>query len=343
MAHLSLAPLIALTRRKQVNSYYQGPESDHFDGTHFFNPGKRWNKNRGDLMKWWREGGREEWPALHPSPFHDKPPARVTGAAIRLSYIGHASFLLQVAGLNLLIDPVWSERASPFASFGPKRVNAPGITLDDLPPIDAVLISHNHYDHLDLATLRAINRKHRPLFITPLGNDAIIKLIGDNPRIITRDWGESVALNDDTQVFIEEAYHWSARGLNDRHHALWGAFVIRTSAGVIYAIGDTGFHSGQIFSDVREKHGPIRLALIPIGAYEPRWFMAEQHMNPEEAVKAFMLSGAEQAVAHHWGTFQLTNEALHRPPDDLQKALQENAIAPEQFLTLRPGEVLTCP
>lgn len=343
MPHISLAPLIALTRRRHKNSYYQGPVSDHFDGTHFFNPGRRWGKSRADLVKWWREGGREAWPKLHPSPFQDKPPATVNGDAIRLSYVGHASFLLQVAGLNILIDPVWSERASPFKSFGPKRVNTPGIALQDLPRIDAVLISHNHYDHLDLDTLRALNRAHHPLFVTPLGNDAMIKLIGGNPRIVTRDWGEHIGLDDQTQVFIEEAYHWSARGLADRQHALWGAFVIRTKAGVIYAIGDTGFHDGRIFSDMKAKHGLIRLALIPIGAYEPRWFMAEQHMNPEEAVKAFMLSGAEQAVAHHWGTFQLTNEALHRPPNDLLNALQQNNIPPDRFLTLRPGEVLTCP
>lgn len=343
MTFLSFAPFIALTRRRHVNSYYQGPVSDHFDGTHFFNPGRRWNKSRSDLLKWWREGGREEWPKLHPSPFQDKPPATVDGDAIRLAYVGHASFLLQVAGLNILIDPVWSERVSPFKSFGPKRVNKPGIALKDLPRIDIVLISHNHYDHLDLATLRAVNRKHRPLFITPLGNDAIIRLIGDKPRIVTRDWGEKIALDGGTEIFIEEAYHWSARGLADRLHALWCAFVIRTKAGVIYAIGDTGFHDGRIFSDVKEKHGPIRLAIIPIGAYEPRWFMAEQHMNPEEAVKAFMLSGAEQAVAHHWGTFQLTNEALHRPPEDLEKALREYAISSDRFLALKPGEVLTCP
>ncbi len=327
--------------RKSRNPYYQGPVTDHFDGEHFFNPGRRWKKSPRDMVKWLLEPKAARWPLAHPSPFSDRPPRRVIGRNIRLSFVGHASFLLQTAGLNILLDPVWSERVSPFSFAGPKRVNAPGIEFSRLPPIDIVLVSHNHYDHLDLATLRRLHADHAPRFITPLGNDTIIRQAHDGIRSEAHDWGDRVDLGNGVFVHLEEAYHWSARGVRDRLRALWAAFLIETPGGRIYHIGDTGFHDGKIFPAVHEKHGAIKLAILPIGAYEPRWFMAEQHMNPEEAVRAFIASGAERAVAHHWGTFQLTNEVVTAPPNDLREALQIHGIAEHRFTVLKPGEALS--
>ena len=327
--------------RKSRNPYYKGPVSDHFDGEHFFNPGRRWAKTSSDLFKWMMERRTERWPKEHPSPFSDRPPRRITGFDMRVSFVGHASFLIQTAGLNILLDPVWSDRVSPLRFAGPKRVNVPGIEFARLPPIDVVLISHNHYDHLDIATLRRLHADHAPRIITPLGNDTIIKNAHDGIRVEAHDWGDRIELGNGVFVHLEEAYHWSARGVRDRLRALWAAFVIETPGGKIYHIGDTGFHDGKIFPAVREKHGLIKLAILPIGAYEPRWFMAEQHMNPDEAVRAFISSGAQRAVAHHWGTFQLTHEGVTAPPEDLRKALKAHGVIEERFAVLRPGEVLS--
>ena len=328
------------SKHRSKNPYYQGPVTDHFDGEHFFNPGRRWKKSPLDLLRWGFEGGREKWPDAHPSPFSDKPPERVSEQVIRVSFVGHASFLVQTAGLNILLDPVWSDRVSPVRFAGPKRVNSPGIAFDDLPMIDIVLISHNHYDHLDLATLKRLcTLGHTPRMITPLGNDTIIKQAVPNARVETYDWHQHVSLGTEVTLHFEEAYHWSARGLRDRLRALWAAFVLKTPAGLIYHVGDTGYHDGRIFKYVAEKHGPVRLAILPIGAYEPRWFMAEQHMNPDEAVRAFIACGAEQAIAHHWGTFQLTNEGLSRPLEALKAALEHHGVEKSRFKALRPGEV----
>jgi L-ascorbate metabolism protein UlaG (beta-lactamase superfamily) len=327
--------------KKSRNPYYQGPVSNHFDGEHFFNPGRRWNKSPKDLFRWMLQRRFERWPNEHPSPFSDHPPRRINGFDLRVSFVGHASFLIQTAGLNLLLDPVWSDRVSPLRFAGPKRVNPPGIDFQRLPPIDVVLISHNHYDHLDLATLRRLHADHAPRIITPLGNDTIIRQAHHGIKVEAYDWGDRVDIGNGVAVHLEEAYHWSARGIADRLRALWAAFVIETPGGKIYHIGDTGYHDGKIFSAVREKHGLIRLALLPIGAYEPRWFMAEQHMNPEEAVRAFVASGAQRAIAHHWGTFQLTHEGVTAPPEALEEALKAHNIAKERFAVLRPGEVLS--
>jgi L-ascorbate metabolism protein UlaG (beta-lactamase superfamily) len=326
------------------NSYYDGPPSDHFDGSVFFNPGRRWKKSPLDVLRWQLLGkGNEPWPASAPSPFRDVPPARVEGSELRVSFVGHASVLIQTAGLNILIDPVWSERVSPFRFAGPKRVNAPGIAFDDLPPIDVVLVSHNHYDHMDVHTLRRLGHGHQPRIVTPLGNDRILRGAKVPGRIQTADWSDVVHLSADVSVHLEEALHWSARGLTDRLQALWAAFVLTTPGGTIYFAGDTGFGTGAHFKRVREKHGKPRLAFLPIGAYEPRWFMKEQHMNPDEAVQALLACGAEHAVAIHWGTFKLTDEGLERPVEALEEALKEHEVDPARFRVLRPGQAWTVP
>jgi L-ascorbate metabolism protein UlaG (beta-lactamase superfamily) len=319
------------------NPYYEGPISDHFDGVRFFQPGQPQDKGLLELARWQLGGGREDWPETYPSPFRDKPPQRVEG--LRVGLVGHASFLIQVAGLNILVDPHWSERASPVSFAGPKRVNPPGIAFYDLPPIDAVLVTHNHYDHLDTPTIARLWHRHRPRIIAPLGNDAIIRADDEAVAVEPGDWGASFALSDRVTVHLEPAYHWSARGITDRRMALWGAYVLTTPTGAIYHVGDTGFGDGKIFRAVRERFGSVRLALVPIGAYEPRWFMRSQHINPGEAVRVVGEVGAAQALGHHWGTFRLTNEGIERPIKALAEALVAGNVRPDRFRALRPGEV----
>jgi L-ascorbate metabolism protein UlaG (beta-lactamase superfamily) len=317
---------------------YSGPVSDHFDGARFFDPDGAPPKNFSDLWRWQREGGRAVWPAWAPSPFSDTPPQRVL-SGIRFSFVGHASWLIQAAGLNILVDPVWSERASPFSFAGPKRVNDPGIPFGKLPPIDAVLVSHGHYDHLDVATLSKLRAAFGPRVITPLGNDAAMTAYDAAIRAEAFDWGDRVVLSDAMAVTLVPTRHWSARGLLDRNKALWASFVLETPAGKIYIVCDSGYGSGVHFRRVREQHGPLRAAILPIGAYEPRWFMRDQHMNPEDAVQALADCGAELALAHHHGTFQLTNEAIDAPAVALAAALKAASVPSEKFLVLQPGEV----
>ena len=322
-----------------ANAYYSGPVSDHFDGVRFFNEGQQGPKSIAMLLRWQLTEKSASWPSRYPGLAAAKPSRRLDAGQMRVTYIGHASFLLQACAANILIDPVYADRAGPFALLGPKRVNAPGIAFDDLPPIDAVLITHNHYDHMDTATLGRLWERDKPEFITPLGNDAI--LADAIPGLAARagDWGDRITLRSGITVHVEPTQHWSARGTRDRMHALWASFVIEAGGRKVYAIGDTGFGDGNIFRQVATRHPSIDLALIPIGAYEPRWFMWSQHINPADAVEVLALSGARVALGHHWGTFKLTNEAIDDPPRHLAEALAAKRIAPERFTALRPGEM----
>ena len=328
---------------RKRNPYYTGPESDNFDGQRFFNPQGQKPGNLRALLKWQFGGGKKKWPTSYPSPHSDTPPARVAGSDMRACFVGHATMLIQTAGLNFLTDPVWSTRASPVRFAGPKRVNAPGITFENLPPIDVVLLSHNHYDHLDLVTLSRLKAAHDPLIITPLGNDRILHKHDPSFRISVGDWGDEVKLANNVSVSFEPAHHWSARGMGDRSKALWAAFVVTTPNGKIYHIGDTGFHGAKNFKAVREKHGGFRLALIPFGAYEPRWFMKGQHQNPDEAVQCHKICGAENTLGHHWGTFQLTDESIEDQLEALAIARQTHGVSDQAFRALQPGQVWNVP
>jgi L-ascorbate metabolism protein UlaG (beta-lactamase superfamily) len=259
--------------------------------------------------------------------------------ALRVSYVGHASLLIQTAGLNILLDPVWSKRASPFRFIGPKRVNDPGVAFADLPPIDVVLVSHGHYDHLDLTTLSRLAAAHRPRVITPLGNDTIMRNHDPVVRAEAYDWNDRVDIGACVAATLVPTHHWSARNLSDRNMSLWASFVIETPGGRIYFVADSGYGEGRHFRSARERHGPFRLAILPIGAYEPRWFMRDQHMNPAESVQAFIDCGAELALGHHYGTFQLTDEPIDAPLVALAEALKAAGIPADRFCTLRPGEV----
>jgi L-ascorbate metabolism protein UlaG (beta-lactamase superfamily) len=317
------------------NRYYQGPVSDHFDGL-IFSDGRPITKGLLDIWKWQTgKREREAFPAQYATPPQDKPPAKVDG--VRIVHLGHASFLYQVAGLNVLIDPVYSERASPFSFVGPRRVNEPGIAFDDLPKINAVLVTHNHYDHLDLDTLARIHTRDRPRMIMPLGNDSIVKARIPDARTEVHDWKDKVALSDGVSATLVPTYHWSARGAFDRRMALWCSFVIEAGPTRIFHVGDTGYHDGSLYEVLGEQYGPFDLAVLPIGAYEPRWFMSDNHMNPEEAVKVMLSLKAKRAIGHHWGTFQLTDEGIERPPEALKAALAAADLPEERFQPMRPG------
>ncbi len=316
-----------------------GYASDHHNGTHFFDPDGAAPKSLRDLWKWRRSGTRQQWPKWAPSPYADTPPQRVT-SGIRFSFVGHASWLIQTGGQNILVDPVWSERASPFRFAGPKRVNDPGIAFDALPPIDCVLVSHGHYDHLDVATLSRLTKKFSPRVVTPLGNDQTMKARDQNIRAEAFDWHDRVELGSGLAATLVPTRHWTARGLFDRNKCLWASFVLETGVGRIYIVCDSGYGTGKHFRSVRDNHGALRAALLPIGAYEPRWFMKDQHMNPSDAVKALADCGAELALAHHHGTFQLTDEAIDAPERELYAALDEAQISREKFRVLKPGQVV---
>jgi L-ascorbate metabolism protein UlaG (beta-lactamase superfamily) len=325
--------------------YYTGPVTDHFDGVRFFDPHGVPARSRRDLLRWladrrWR-GTRSEWPAWAPSPYADRPPARVEGSTWRISYVGHASFLIQTAGLNILLDPVWSKRASPSRFIGPKRVNDPGIAFADLPSIDVVLVSHGHYDHLDVRTLSRIAAAHRARVITPLGNDVIMRNFDSGIAAEGYDWGDRVVIGGGVAITLVAARHWTARNLSDRNMALWASFVIEALGGRIYFVADSGYGEGRYFRSAGERYGPFKLAILPIGAYEPRWFMGDHHMSPDEAVRALIDCGAETALAHHHGTFQLTDESIDAPRLALTEALNTTGISSEGFAALRPRASLS--
>ena len=321
---------------------YTGPVSDHFDGTTFFDPDGVPPKTLGEVLRWQFGGGRnrQTWPDWVENQHADTPPPQVEGDQARLSYVGHASWLIQATGQNILIDPVWSDRVSPFSFAGPKRHNAPGIAFEKLPKIDTVLVSHGHYDHLDLPTLSKLAAKFDPRVITPLGNDLTMRSADSAIRAEAFDWQDRVELGNGLAVTLVPTRHWTARGLFDRNKALWASFVLETPAGKIYIVCDSGYGDGGHFRRVREAHGALRLAILPIGAYEPRWFMQDQHMNPEDAVKAFADCGAQQALAHHHSTFQLTDEAIDAPATQLQVSLDAAEIPRDRFVALKPGQVV---
>jgi L-ascorbate metabolism protein UlaG (beta-lactamase superfamily) len=326
------------------NPYYSGPRSDHFDGTRFFVPGVV-EPPRGllDVLRWRFSSKRATWaPDVDPAA-PDLPPDRVNGDGLRVAYIGHASTLVQTAGLNLLIDPVFSERASPLSFAGPCRANPPGVALERLPRLDAILVTHSHYDHLDLAALATLAKSNPCRVITPLGNDTIMRRHDPAIRVEAYDWGDKVALAPDVSVTLTPANHWSARGISDRRMALWASFLIDTPGGAIYAIGDTGYDNGAIFREMRLHHPAIRFAILPIGAYEPRWFMRGQHVDPEESVAIFLDCGAAYAMAHHWGTCQLTDEDRLEPPKRLAIACERAGLAADRFVVRRPGETFDVP
>jgi L-ascorbate metabolism protein UlaG (beta-lactamase superfamily) len=237
---------------------------------------------------------------------------------------------------RMLIDPVYANRASPVSFAGPRRVRPPGVRFDDLPPISLVLLSHNHYDHCDLGTLKLLEQRFSPAAVTPPGNGRLLRAAGFR-QIEELDWWETSS-SAPLPVTVTPAQHFSARTPLDRNRALWGGFIIEGKGRRILHAGDSGY--GPHFREIGERLGPIDLALLPIGAYEPRWFMKDIHMNPAEAVQAHLDLGARESAAMHFGTFQLTPEGIDQPVRDLRVALEDRGVPAEQFRIMDAGDSL---
>jgi len=310
--------------------------TDHFDGRRFFNPsganGQPVRRVPRLLLT-----PRARWPST--VPVEPRRPPSAAPDEVVVTFVGHATFLVQVAGLNLLTDPVYAERASPVAFAGPRRVRAPGVRFDDLPAIAIVLLSHNHYDHCDLGTLRALERRFHPRVVTPIGNGGLLRSAGIG-QVEEIDWWQQ-AREVRLPITLTPAQHFSSRNMFDRNRALWGGFLIEVGGRRILHAGDSGY--GPHFREIARRLGPIDLALLPIGAYEPRWFMKDIHMNPAEAVQAHLDLGARQSIAMHFGTFQLTPEGIDEPVRDLAQALRERGVPADRFRTMAVGESVYVP
>jgi L-ascorbate metabolism protein UlaG (beta-lactamase superfamily) len=304
--------------------------TDHFDGRRYFNPNgangpSLWTVPRMLLTP------RARWPDSIPVQPQQPPIAGEKQVAI--TCIGHATFLIRAAGTSLLTDPVYADRASPSQSTGPRRVRAPGVRFDDLPSVSIVLLSHNHYDHCDVRTLLELDRRFEPTFITPIGNGRLLRSEGIH-QVEELDWWNA-STRSSIPITLTPAQHNSARGMFDRNHALWGGFVIEVAGKRIFFTGDSGY--GPHFEEIRRRLAPIDLALLPIGAYEPRWFMKDIHMNPEEAVQAHVDLGAAGSIAMHFGVFHLTAEGIDEPPTRLARALASRGIPARDFRIVGVG------
>ncbi len=316
---------------------YSGPITDHFDGKKFFTPGGKPAQGFGGVFKWMVKRQRGPWKALEARPFGKKPEPLVA-SGVHITFVNHSTFLIQANGVNILTDPVWSERTSPFQWAGPKRMRPPGIRMEDLPRIDLILLSHNHYDHLDLNTLKRLHKRDGPKIITPLG----VKSFLDKRNITGAtdlDWWQRTVLHDGLEIEAVPAQHFSGRGTFDRDATLWCGYVIRSAGSNIYFVGDTGYHE-SMFKEIGERCSPIEVALIPIGAFKPEWFMSPIHCSPTEAVRIHQEIKTRRSIATHFGTFPLADDGLEEPVTELRKSLDAEGLSHDHFLALEEGELL---
>jgi L-ascorbate metabolism protein UlaG (beta-lactamase superfamily) len=318
---------------------YRGPLSDHFNGSTFHNVAPT-VYTLADSLRWRLDPHPGYWrPFTYASP-GSRPRTRVDDGRIRVTVVNHSTVLVQMDGLNILTDPVWSDRIGPLPWLGPKRHRPPGIRFEDLPPIDAVLISSNHHDHLDLPTLERLAQSPMPRFVVPLGNAPLLEGAGIS-NAVELDWWEAIPLSDRVRVTAVPAQHLSMRGLLDRDKTLWAGFVLEGPSGPVYFAGDTGY--GPHFAEIASRLGPPRLALLPIGGYLPRELMKPMHMSPEDALLAQRDLGAETSVAIHFGTFRLGDDAEAEPVEELERALARMDGLKPRFWALSFGEAREIP
>ncbi|WP_316795114.1 MBL fold metallo-hydrolase [Pedobacter agri] len=313
---------------------YRGPMSRHFDGRKFLNPNGIKGTGFWNVLKWSFTRKKGVWKADYTD---YAPKGKILDAhdhEVRILFVNHSTFLIQMNGINILIDPVWSKRASPLSWAGPKRLRQPGIHFNSLPKIDLVLLTHNHYDHLDIETLKVIDKVHSPEYIVPLGVDKILERLNIlNVRQL--DWHQH-AIFGKIKITATPAIHFSGRGMLDRDNTLWCGFIINGLKS-LYIVGDTAYDD-QLFKDIRNKYSSIDISIIPIGAYKPKWFMSPIHTDPNEAVRIHQDIGSNESIACHFGTFQLADEGLDDVPQDLNKALGSSGVSPQSFILPKEGE-----
>jgi L-ascorbate metabolism protein UlaG (beta-lactamase superfamily) len=316
---------------------YKGPVSDHFDGHKFFTPGGAAAKGLPEVLKWMLGRKASPWIADNNIGYGQAPPPRI-GRGARITFVNHSTFLIQVDGINILTDPVWSERTSPFQWAGPRRKRPPGIRFEDLPKIDLILLSHNHYDHLDIATLKRLYQKHRPHIVTALGIKPYLTLHGINDTT-ELDWWKEWIMNDGLKIRCVPAQHFSGRGMYDRDATLWCGFAVIRMGGNIYFAGDSGYQE-KMFREIGERCSPIHVALIPIGAFKPEWFMSPIHCSPKEAVKIHKDLGSNLSIGTHFGTFPLADDNSEDAISELAEARKSQGVSDDQFITLKEGEAI---
>jgi L-ascorbate metabolism protein UlaG (beta-lactamase superfamily) len=314
------------------------PLSDHFNGKTFFNPGEKADRGLRDLIKWKMSSKPAEWPASVAVTARPLPPTP-GGDGIVATWIGHSTFLVRSHGATILTDPVFSDRAGPVSWAGPRRVAAPSPAFDAVPRVDLVLLSHDHYDHCDLPSLRLLAERDNPTIVAPLGFRKLLAGVGMR-TIVELDWWDGRTLPSGVQVTFVPALHWCRRSPFATNVRLWGGFMVKTGGRLVYFVGDSGY-SETLFKEIGARCGSPDLALIPIGAYEPRWFMKDAHMNPAEAVHVHRDVASRKSVAMHWGTFQLTDEGIDDPVNALAMALAEAGLPDSDFRALdRGGSVI---
>jgi len=327
--------------------------SDHFDGNIFINPGVNIpvpqpsgeEPKRGIswwILRWIVGNDWPKWPDIKDDAQVKPPAGSVPKGSIMVTPVGHATFLIQLDGINILTDPIWSDRCSPVSWAGPKRHQSPGIRFEDLPLIDAVLVSHNHYDHLDLPTLKSLAEKGVPCSITTLGNRDLIYSTGI-PIVDELDWWQSVRLSKDVTVTVVPAQHFSSRTLWDRNKTLWGGFIISGPSGNVFYSGDTGY--GPHFLEIARRFSPISVAILPIAPYRPssaseplHRHYPEIHMGPVEAVQAHLVLRARLSIAAHFQVFQLGVEGFDDAQNELKSSLARRGLKQDAFITLTPGQ-----
>lgn len=314
----------------------QNKQSDHHNGKRFFNTTLPMQHEHSfwSGMKMWLSTKKNPWPEFVENKAKPELPVSLNADQVAITFVNHVTFLVQVAGLNILTDPIWSKRASPFSWLGPARVRKPGIAFADLPKIDVVIISHNHYDHLDLPTLKALQQAFSPLFLVAYGDKVLLQKAGC-VNVQELDWWDEIKINDTTRITYTPTQHFSARTLWDRSKSLWGSYVINANNKLIYFGGDAGYSKHYI--DIYQKFGPMDISLLGIGAYEPTWFMRNMHMTPADAVQAHQDLHSKHSIGMHYGTFKLSAEGFDQPVLDLSAALEHKSLPGSAFITMEPG------
>ena len=315
---------------------YRGEESPHFNGKKFINKEGVQAKGFGSVLRWAFQRDAGPWAKNYETITGPKPDSE--SEALQITFVNHSTFLIQWNQLNVLTDPIWSERCSPFSFAGPQRMRPPGIAFSDLPAVDIVVISHNHYDHLDMPTIMKLEESHQPLFIVPLGVDLQLKKKSIK-NTIALDWWQST--NAGIKIEAVPAQHFSGRGMFDRDQTLWCGYILSHNDKQLYFAGDSGY--GGLFKEIGKKRGPMDISLIPIGAYKPRWFMSPIHISPEEAVQVHQDVQSQQSVAMHFGTFPLADEGQGTAEQDLILALDEAGIPQKDFIIPAEGNPIQLP